>query len=95
MPNHINLLQLSVLRKARKMTRRELADKVGISVNYIYKIENGLKTPTLVTLHKIALALNVKPSTIVDLPLGDLKAEMLETLRKLKLRKEALSRELN
>lgn len=65
------------------MTRRTLATSVGISENYIYKIENGLKIPTLTTLHKIAAVLQVKPSTLLDLPLHGLKPKISSLIKKL------------
>jgi len=71
------------IRESRGMTRRTLATGVGISENYIYKIENGLKTPTLTTLHKIASVLHVKPSALLDLPLHDLKPEIARLIGKL------------
>jgi len=65
------------------MTRREVAQGAGVSENYIYKIENGLKTPTVSTLHKIAHVLGVKPSLLLDLPLHDLKGNISEMIQKL------------
>lgn len=80
------------IRESQGMTRRRLAEDVGISENYIYKIENGLKTPTLITLHKIAGALQVKPSVLLDLPLQDLKADMLQLVLRLEEAKTSSSK---
>jgi DNA-binding XRE family transcriptional regulator len=80
------------IRESQGMTRRRLAEDVGISENYIYKIENGLKTPTLITLHKIAGALQVKPSVLLDLPLQDLKADMSQLVLRLEEAKTSSSK---
>jgi len=79
----MTLSEIRKIRESRGMTRREVATAVGISENYVYKIENGLKTPTLSMLHKIAGALGVKPSTLLDLPLHDLKPDISKVIRKL------------
>lgn len=46
-------------------TQNELADKAKISRTYISKLING-HTCTPVTVHKIAIALNVTPRDIVQ-----------------------------
>lgn len=40
------------------ITRRELAEKVGISTLYVYDIETGRRTPSVDTLRKLAVALD-------------------------------------
>ncbi len=57
------------LRKERMptLTQRELAEKAGVSVDLISKLEQGTKqSALLVTLHKIAHALDVDVSAIVS-----------------------------
>ena len=48
------------------MTQTELADKAGLSRTVIYGVMKGRK-PTLPTLGKIAKALGVKPSELLDM----------------------------
>jgi transcriptional regulator with XRE-family HTH domain len=43
------------------MTRAELAQKAGLSISTINKIEQGKANPTLTTLRKILSALNIPP----------------------------------
>lgn len=54
-------------RKRLALSRRQLADRAGVSQQTIWLIESGRRSPTLTTLDKIARALGVE---IVDL-LGD------------------------
>lgn len=55
------------LRKARGMSARALAERVGVHPQHVFAIERGRFTPTIPTLEKIAGALGV--------PVGDLFAE--------------------
>ena len=52
------------LRRARKLTQRQLADKVGTGHTYVTAVESGVQNLTLETLVKIALVLGV---TVRDL----------------------------
>ncbi len=59
------------LRRERKprLTQRELAERAGVSVDLIAKLEQGVKQTTLlVTLHKIAAALDVDVSVLLSRP---------------------------
>jgi transcriptional regulator with XRE-family HTH domain len=59
------------LRRERKprLTQRELAERAGVSVDLIAKLEQGIKqTALLVTLHKIAAALDVNVSVLLSRP---------------------------
>lgn len=47
------------LREAREITRNELADRAGISVSHLEKIEAGLRGSGMNTLIKIMLVLDV------------------------------------
>src|SRR5262249_45235974 len=52
-----------------RLTQRELAEKSGVSVDLISKLEQGAKqSALLVTLHKIARALDVDVSVLVSQP---------------------------
>jgi len=51
--------RLRVLRKARDLSIRSLAEKSGLSVNTLSLIENGRTSPSVSTLHQLAESLNV------------------------------------
>ena len=52
---------IKLIRKARKLTQEKLAEIVGIGTPNISYIESGKFAPSIDTLQKIALALNVEP----------------------------------
>lgn len=59
----VNLLvgkRIKYLRRLRNLTQAHLAEKAGLSVNYISQIETGVASPTLKTLLTISQALNVE-----------------------------------
>ena len=39
--------RIKALRKSNNMTQQELADSLGVSLNYISKIEPGMKVPAV------------------------------------------------
>ena len=51
-------------RKQLKMTQQELADKLGLSLNFIGKIEVAFSKPSLDTLIEIAKVLGVTVSEL-------------------------------
>lgn len=51
--------RLRILRKARNLSIRSLADQSGLSVNTLSLIENGKTSPSVGTLHQLAQTLNV------------------------------------
>ena len=59
----------AVLRKKRlfkKFTQEVLSIESGLSRAYISELEMGHKDPSLYTIFKLASALKIKPSSIVD-----------------------------
>jgi len=54
------------LRNQRGLTQEELAEIVGVSVNYIGYIEQNKRTPSIKTADKIARALGVKLSNLLE-----------------------------
>jgi transcriptional regulator with XRE-family HTH domain len=59
----------AVLRKKRvskKLTQEALSIESSLSRAYISELEMGHKDPSLYTIFKLAYALKIKPSTIVD-----------------------------
>lgn len=57
--------RLKALRKGRKMTQEELADKLGLHNSYIGLLERGERIPSLLTLDKIARYFGVKPADLI------------------------------
>ncbi len=58
--------RILALRKAARMTQAELAEAAGVGNEYISKIERGLGSPSLETLVKVALALQVEIKVLFD-----------------------------
>ena len=65
-------------RKARKLTREELAEKSNLSSNHIYELEMGNCIPTTITLIDICNALNISLSQIIDLNFINNNSEFAE-----------------
>jgi transcriptional regulator with XRE-family HTH domain len=59
-------MRLKSLRAKRKLTQEGLADKARISRGYLARLETARQDPTLSTLEKLAKALSVKVSKLVD-----------------------------
>ena len=59
-------VRLKQNRKARALTQRELAAKVGLSLGYIARLEIGMHDPPLSTLGKLAKALRVPVAKLVE-----------------------------
>lgn len=57
--------QIKKQRELKKLTQEELAEKVGLSRNYISFLERGTKAPRLETLINIANALGVSANTLL------------------------------
>jgi transcriptional regulator with XRE-family HTH domain len=53
------------LRKDRRMTQQQLADKAGISREFLNRLERARMDPSLTTLEKLAKALRVKVADLV------------------------------
>jgi len=47
------------IRKEKGLTQEALAEKSGLSQQYISGLENGQRNPTIVTLYELATALGV------------------------------------
>lgn len=54
------------LRLKKGISQEELAFKINSARNFIGSIERAEKAPTIVTLHRIAQALNIKLSDLVS-----------------------------
>ena len=58
---------LRSLRIKKGISKNELCAKTGLNKGYVYRLENDLISPTLVTLEKIACALDEMLSTIIKI----------------------------
>ena len=58
--------RIKSFRKEMDMTQEDLAEKVGVSRVYIGYVEQGRNTPSLEILEKIAKALKVRLSDIIE-----------------------------
>ena len=47
------------IRREKGLTQEALAEKSGLSQQYISGLENGLRNPTIVTIYELATALGV------------------------------------
>lgn len=57
-------MNLQDLRHKRKLTQRELAEKVGLATISIKKLESGASNPSYVTLQELSKALNYSINVI-------------------------------
>ena len=53
------------LRKAAGLTQEQLAERCGLSQQYLSKLESGKRNPTVVTLYEIAQGLGVSHMELV------------------------------
>ncbi|MBI4715075.1 MAG: helix-turn-helix transcriptional regulator [Nitrospirae bacterium] len=52
-------MRMKQIRKAAKMTQERLAERTGLSIEYISRLERGLSQPSFKTLSSLAEVLNV------------------------------------
>ncbi|MCF6158316.1 MAG: response regulator [wastewater metagenome] len=58
--------KLKLLRKSKKITQKQLADRTGLSPSLLSQIENGQIAASLTTLDKLSSSLNVKISSFLE-----------------------------
>lgn len=63
--------RIKQLRLSQGFTLKDIESKVGVSATHVSEIERGKTSPTVGALAKIATALQVNPSFLVDIPVGD------------------------
>jgi transcriptional regulator with XRE-family HTH domain len=56
------------LRLAAHMTQEQLAERSGLSQQYLSDLERGLRNPTVVTLWELSQALGTLPVTLITPP---------------------------
>lgn len=76
------------LREERDCSLAEFAAKAGISVSYLSEIERGAKKPSLKTIDKIAMALNVPKTQLVEVASNSKGIALGEKLRLLREQKD-------
>jgi transcriptional regulator with XRE-family HTH domain len=54
------------IRAERGLSQEDLADRAGISVRYLGSVERGSTSATVVVLERLARALRVKPSELLE-----------------------------
>ncbi len=58
--------RIKQIRKAAKLTQEMLAEKTGLSVEYISRLERGMSQPSFKTFEALAKALSVNPKDFFD-----------------------------
>ena len=58
--------QIQKLRQERRMSQMDLALEAGISQDFLAMIETGRKVPTIMTIFKLAKALNVRAAALME-----------------------------
>lgn len=58
--------KLRSLRKQKGWSQEELAERCGLHRTYVSSVERGERNPTLRIIQKIAHALEVHPSTLLE-----------------------------
>ncbi len=58
--------RIRALREERKISQEELADRADIHRNYVSQIEGGKRNVSFYNVVKIARALQVSPSRLID-----------------------------
>lgn len=76
----------NVIKRARQksdMTMEELADRVGITTRYLYRIENEGKKPSYDVLYKLIRELSISPDLIFYPERSDKDSEIENLIRRL------------
>lgn len=77
---------IRLIRKSRGLTQPELARKVGVTVNYLSLLENGLRGISIEKLNSLAVALKIPVPLIMVLgcvTTSNMKPEMVKLLKQL------------
>jgi transcriptional regulator with XRE-family HTH domain len=58
--------RIRALRSSRGISQAELATAAGLSRGYLSRVEIGMQSPTLEVIERLAAALKVKPSDLLE-----------------------------
>lgn len=61
-------MMLKAVRQRKGLTQKTLADRAGMSYTYLCNVENGKADPSLSTLKRLAKALGITVSKLVEEP---------------------------
>jgi DNA-binding XRE family transcriptional regulator len=75
--------KLKFLRKSKKITQKQLANRTNLSPSLLSQIENGQIAASLSTLDKLSSSLNVKMSYFMDEESDELAAESSQGVKSL------------
>lgn len=70
-------VRLAEARRAARMTQGELADKAGIHISHVQRIEAGTSQPTVDVLKRLAEALNISLDLLVFERVSEAAAQRL------------------
>lgn len=87
--------KIKEIRKSLNINQNELAIKSGLSKNAIWNYENGKRIPTLDTLKKIAVALDVSMFALIDDYTVDRDMNIGERIRELRKSKKITQKEMS
>jgi transcriptional regulator with XRE-family HTH domain len=65
-PTKTMAIRLKALRTQRGLSQEALAEKAGLSRTYVARLETARQDPTLSTLEKLAKALGVKVTKLLE-----------------------------
>jgi transcriptional regulator with XRE-family HTH domain len=57
---------LRQIREEKGMTQEKLAELADIDRTYIYRLETGKRSPSLLIIFRLADALKISPGTLID-----------------------------
>lgn len=85
--------RIRYFRQLKRKSQEELALDAGINTTYIGHIERGLKCPTIDTLNKICLALNITLAQLLDFDFEIKKDNNSQAIEKISFNIQNLSKE--
>ncbi|WP_066637738.1 helix-turn-helix domain-containing protein [Desulfolucanica intricata] len=87
--------QIRALREERGYTLQDLARKASLSLSYLSEIERGSKRPSIKTIEKLAVALNVSKAQLVQNDVNDAGLTLGDKIRMLRNEKLLSLQELS
>lgn len=86
--------QIRALREERGYTLQDLARRANLSLSYLSEIERGSKRPSLKTIDKLAAALNVAKTQLIEGDLTDTGLSLGDKIRLMRAEKSMSLQEL-